>query len=350
MMRAGLLVLALLVQYPGMVSGQDRLIVGLRDDAPPFSFILPSPDGHSAVEELDIAFGGQVFSGYMVNVCASAIRGMQVDIEIEIVDPTTRFQLLQDGVIDVLCDPATISIDRLTENIAVSQPVYLSGIGMASQPSSAWSPAHWPCIGPVVGVVAGTTARGNVVGDLAKEGKFGPHFSQVVLKYPTPNEVALDEEDVDRLGRCAENAEQFGIVERLAEYADPSEAVAVRAFPNHTDLAKALCAGSVLVSVGDIEIIARSLQAAKDAVPTCEFLINPNVITVERYGIYVHIADGDAARQALVLRFLRQLAIEIHRGPASALIMSFRRNFNPQRIAPSLDVFFWNVIAGEPQR
>ncbi|WP_299675823.1 transporter substrate-binding domain-containing protein [uncultured Roseobacter sp.] len=347
----------LLCFQPDPTSAAD-LTIGVRADAPPFSYLtVPRSEGRDT-EDAPSDVPGKVFTGYIVNICTEVIAEMQktrhFTVRFEELEAKNRFTALQSGDIDVLCDPATIDQSRLrAPTVMVSSPVFLSGVGVAQSNLRQWA-GHWPCIGPVVGIVEGTTAR-RAVQLIAEEFGFGETFSRVVRAHPDPEKVTLSQDDANSLDRCASAAQNFGIDPvRLASYTasgrttdEISSAVAVREYANHRALARALCQNEVYYSVGDLEIVARALDAViAEEMPDCDVRINPQVFSEERYGIFVHISDVMDHTDRLALAFLRQLSIEINKGHNSILVRSFADNFDRTKISRSLDLFFWSVVAG----
>ena len=333
------------------------LVIGVRDDAPPFSWRAPAVEGVRDTPNAPSDVPDEVFTGFMVNVCAAVIDAMRYEerftVRYEPVSAAERFPKLNAGEIDVLCDPATINAERLSQpHIHVSPPVYLSGVGLVESSRRQWF-AHWPCIGPIVGIVAGTTAQRAIV-LIANQFGFGENFSPIVAAYPTPDEIELSEEDMGRLSRCEEVAEDSEIdLASLASYTnpnpaltDPNAAVTVRSFANHNRLARALCTGQIYYSVGDLEIVGRALEQMRQEMPDCEARIISQPYTEERYGIFAHISPNMDRSDRLALAFLRQLSIEIHSGRNSVLVRSFTDNFDRANISRSLDLFFWSVVAG----
>ncbi|MBR9837867.1 MAG: amino acid ABC transporter substrate-binding protein [Rhodobacteraceae bacterium] len=350
---------AVLLCLPGAHAlAQADLIVGVRSDAPPFAYLGPRRTEGRMTVDAPSGQGDMVFTGYMVNVCTGALEELRkretFTVEYLAVDAPDRFEELRAGRIDILCDPATITRERLAgENVYVSPPVYLSGVGRAQVSERQWV-AHWPCIGPVVGVVNGTTAP-RAVKLMADEFGFGETFSDVVQRHPDVDRVVLSESEANDLTRCAAVAEKFGRdPETLAPYTnpdpaltDPSAAVAVRSYPNHRALARALCSGEIYYSVGDLEIVSRAIAAIRETeFRDCTARVDPQVFSEERYGIFVHVSDEMDRSDRLALAFLRQLSIEIHKGYDSILVRSFADNFDRARISQSLDIFLWSVVAG----
>ncbi|MBO9402533.1 hypothetical protein J7412_17050 [Shimia sp. R9_3] len=100
------------------VHAQEKLVFGVRVDAPPFSY-------HEAVSEYlsDSSMPGAPrahgFKGYMVDVCSSVIEALQNEGRIDtpvstrVVNAGNRFDLLRDGEVHILCDPAAILQERL---------------------------------------------------------------------------------------------------------------------------------------------------------------------------------------------------------------------------------------------
>lgn len=357
--RAIGLCIALLASAAG---AQDAdLVIGYRPDVPPFSHVAVPAEGPRQTVDAPADVPGKVIAGYMINICTRVIAAMQERAPFSVAfqsieSANARFELLESGEIDVLCDPATINGARMAlPSVMVSMPVYLSGVGLAENTGRHWS-FHWPCIGAVVGIVAGTTAA-DAVTRIADSGGFGPTFSQFVSAHPYGLTPTLSAEEQHDLDACPAQAAADGIdAERLgpnAIAADPADAVIVRDYPDYAALARALCQGEILYSVGDLEIIATALESAIAAAQDgCPARINPRVFTEEHYGIFVHAGDlmgepGALTRSdALAIAFLRQLSIEVHKGTQSVLVDSFVDNFDRTKISRSLDLFFWSVVSG----
>lgn len=360
-LASGLVALLLLLASGPAAAQRADLVVGYRADVPPFSSVAqPAPDGRLTVQaRADPADpSGPVITGYMISLCATVLEEMRKREEFSvdyraIGSAADRFALLERGEIDLLCDPATINQERLEiASVMVSPPVYLSGIGVAGHAGRLWT-YHWPCSGPLVGIVEGTTAA-RAVQRIAKAGGFGPTFSEVIAAHPYGAEIVLSERDAKELANCAAQAASDGIdAQRLKPGRTAAEAIAVRDFETHEALAAALCSGEIYYSVGDLEIIAQALQAVRQRdQPDCQAEINPQVFSEERYGIFVHVSEGlkadpeIARRDRLVVAFLRQLSVEIHKGTQSLLVRSFADNFERRNISRSLDLFFWSIVAG----
>ena len=194
------------VQYLALMScfcatsafAQADLVIGVRADAPPFSYLHAPRLEDRLTEDAPSDVVGEVFTGYMINICTAVLTEMRkvetFSVRFEEVEAKDRFLALKTGAVNVLCDPATINRERLADpTVFVSPPVYLSGVGRAQSIDRQWV-AHWPCIGPVVGIVEGTTAARSVK-MIADSFGFGETFSPIVQTHPNPDNVVLSKDE-----------------------------------------------------------------------------------------------------------------------------------------------------------
>ncbi len=339
------------------VTAEADLIVGVRTDAPPFSYLAVRDREGRLTSDTPPLASGEVFTGYMANICATVLEELQKSrdftVEWKAIEARDRFTDLQSGKINILCDPATITQERLSyPGVLVSPPVYLSGVGRAETTRDQWA-GHWPCIGPVAGIVEGTTAPRSIRLIAEKYG-FGETFSEIVRMHPDVDKVVLSDDEKKRLTDCPDAvAGLTWDVGSLAKYVsadaadtDPDAAYVVRSYPNHEKLAQALCDGQIYYSVGDLEIVTLALKSYIERNPDCQARADAQVYSEERYGIFVHLSDQMNSSDQLALAFLRQLTIEIHKGHDSILVRSFSDNFDRNKISRSLDLFLWNLVAG----
>lgn len=131
-------------------SGAIRL--GFRDDAEPYSY--KGPDGRP--------------SGYVVDVCREVAARLGVRPEFVLVPSTRRFEAVNDGKIDILCDPSSATIAR-RELVDFSLPVYLDGAGALSR-SNRTVQRFEDFAGKRIGVLAGTTTANVLRSALANLG------------------------------------------------------------------------------------------------------------------------------------------------------------------------------------
>ncbi|MEL6979690.1 MAG: amino acid ABC transporter substrate-binding protein [Pseudomonadota bacterium] len=121
--------------------------IGFREDAAPFSY--RNDAGEPA--------------GYMVDLCRAVAGGVKRDLglaEVEIayvpVSAETRFDAIEEGRIDILCGPTTVTLER-RERIDFSLPTFIDG---ASVLYKADGPKTFEALaGLNVGVRGGTTTQ-----------------------------------------------------------------------------------------------------------------------------------------------------------------------------------------------
>jgi polar amino acid transport system substrate-binding protein/glutamate/aspartate transport system substrate-binding protein len=153
-------ILALLLILPGadllMAATLDRvretgaLRLGFRDDAKPYSY--RNADGKPA--------------GYIVDLCREvagqlgAAMGVSVRPEYVPVAPAQRFEAIRQGKIDILCDPASVTMERRTV-VDFSIPTFLDGTSVLyrrDHPIQTFEELS----GRRVGVLKGTTTADNL--------------------------------------------------------------------------------------------------------------------------------------------------------------------------------------------
>lgn len=326
---------------------QPVLTIGIRSDAAPFATDTPraflQPDRTSRfLEDAD----GTEYGGYVIEICVAALLAMEASgtftYEVKVIDEArSRFDLLEEGAFDILCDPATITGDRLAApGILVSQPLYLSGIGIARATlQTPWN-WHWPCTGALIGVVEGTTSQSGIIEQMAREELFDNQFSSRLL------EGGLAEEHFSNCEQYAAEDDSNELRRVLPASAPPPPKIEV--FNSHRSLAAALCRQEILFSIGDLEIISRALTFQREtADEDCSFEVDRRVVSQERYGIYARFSQNEIEKNVLLLDFFRSLSRTIHRGRDSILVEAFRDYFDVSEISQSLDVFYTNVIASE---
>lgn len=348
-----LLVICFLL-LPGQASSA-QLVLGLRADAPPFSFHDDDPVNASGANP--VVIGDKVFRGIVVSICQNVIVSMlksenftPVFQEVETVPD--RFDDLETGEIRVLCGPSTITQNRLKrQNLLVSQPLYLSGIGFARQveEGKSWF-GHWPCLGPFVGIVKSTTSETRGVERILEAGGFGAYVSNSMNSYPGNlyGKVTLTERHQNMFERCFDKVRgPKDVPEDLppvtAGWSGDTISL-VREYENHNDLAAAFCRGDIQYYVGDVEIVGSVLNRKARSDENCTYKLEPRTFSEERYGIFVHIAGDGSPEDRLAILFLKHLSIEIHKGKNSVLVNAIKNNFRGGKISPSLDVFIWNVV------
>lgn len=124
--------------------------IGFRTDAAPLSFADAEnkPSGYAPMVCSEIAQG-----------VADHLQSEELDVYFVPVDSKTRFQMVADGEIDLLCGAATITLGRRAL-VDFSDPIYVDGISLML-PKEA-DPSMEALAGKKVGVRAGTTTEETV--------------------------------------------------------------------------------------------------------------------------------------------------------------------------------------------
>lgn len=175
MIRAPLLALLLALAAPP-AAAQDRVVIGFRADAPPFSAVPP---------------GGSSFEGFLVDLCMGALGESGMEIESRLVTASDRFDLLdltpEEGGVDMLCDPMSISEERARQYL-ISPQVFATGVGFLRRGGPPPGDAARLRVGYLKGTTAETAvgiARRNAIFDLRDDveleidGEIDSHFDGV---------------------------------------------------------------------------------------------------------------------------------------------------------------------------
>ena len=308
------------------------LAVGVRADAPPFSYKLADDEMPAPGRFPDGPLRVKRFAGYVVNICDQVLfqlKAMSPDltVDVQVVDASNRFSRLehQSGAgtpIDILCDPTTITDDRLYRFLA-SPPIYLSGITFASQPTM---PPDPPCAS-IVGVVDETTAALTGVQQILAGGNWGVYAPRIraALGGGPPPAAA---------GAPACNS--------LNDNREQQQPILYKG--THDELAAAFCNKEVLYYVGDIEIVNRKLSS----IPDCAFTDGALTYTDERYAILARVpTPEDGAKARYLLKFFEILSREIL-SQNSIMMDAFQAAFPGYTASPKLQALYWGLIGTFP--
>lgn len=346
---------------------QYQLRVGVRSHARPFSYRSDSMvDVLTAVTPGPLA--QQQYTGYIVRICDAVLtemmikqsgagslspKGVQVvDIDAEMSKqteplPNGRFGLLQnrtngeelvEPLIDILCDPATITNARRS-GLIISPPVYLTGVSYISQKGVARTfgdvdSGNCPIVEkkqmpPAVfhfGLVGHTTsARSGVQAFLTAEEM--PQYRAALVDFLRGE------------SKCQLDKEKEEILEKLQKESGLQIEGSVLLFKTHKQAAEAFCRGEVMHYIGDREIIVQSVSA----IPGCVFNHGDRTFTADRYAIFGRIDyESDPDRALRVARFFEILSQKIVSHP-SIIDLSFYDTFHPTSPTRTLDIFFRSV-------
>ncbi|WP_299614316.1 hypothetical protein [uncultured Tateyamaria sp.] len=336
---------------------QARLRVGVRHHARPFSY-------HSSTlnEVLTAATPGPLaasnYTGYVVKICDAVLNEMRIgsetmaplqsnDVSILDIDCAqsaslgeagSRFRFINGSekpLIDVLCDPATITNDRRT-GMMISAPIYLTGVSYITpknmqRPRVPSDDGHCPSFLPpgsdkifhLFGMVGNTTAAGDGVRAVLDADEL-PNDRDALIEF-------LKETD-----KCS-GAATTAALETGIQGRGP-----VRFFRTHAEAARAFCNQEIYYYVGDREII----TANAASVPGCDFDNGTRTFTTDRYAIFGRIDYNEKDRALLVARFFEVLSQKIVSHP-SILDQAFYDTFHPTRPTDALD-FFFRSVRGAP--
>lgn len=319
---------ALLVLFPASLSAQPAtepsqpetatLYVGVRTDAPPFSYrpdrmLVSSGKGTGPL-------GDKGYSGYMVYVCDRVLEVMrdrdtqpEFTVETVEVEAENRFTMLgqQTGGIDILCDPSTATRERVRDHTA-SLPLYLSGIGYAARKRE----KNQQTGAPRIAVVGSTTASDHGIRRILEAGEW-PNFRPQLMSF-IYNPVAA-----------------------------PSGGAAVETFPNHRAAVEAFCGmnGSDRPApqyyVGDQEIVNRALLMY--GTHDCHAEPARTTYSDDRYVLFMRNADSVEAPKAQLLMTFSRILSELVLSQPSLLDEAFEANFEGYQRSDKLRLFFWSL-------
>lgn len=301
--------------------------VGVRNDARPFSYKL---EGTRRSDSRLPRPRDRYYDGYVARICGNVMAEVERQHRTSfavcpIDDPRQRFDLLEAGEIDILCDPSTITDPRL-EKLMSSPPIYLSGITVATNPTL---PAAFPC-GALIGVVGGTTSDQYGIVEILKAGEF-PKL-ETEIREALANDAVRPE--------CLKAAEEAG--HDAAAYREPP----IYLGPSHDDVARRFCNHEIAYYVGDIEIVKANL----DTIPNCPYKGASMTYTDERYAIFGHVpVGGPQARLTGILQFFRELS-EQALNQDSVLISSYNSTFPDATPSVKLKALYWSLTGIYPVR
>lgn len=342
-----------------------KLRIGVRSEARPFSY-----QSETLRDVLTAATPGPLaaenFTGYIVKICDAVLNEMVIrpgaDVQfkhdwIDVVDlddriakqetpVNSRFEFLTgtangsvEPVIDILCDPATITNER-RKGLIISPPVYLTGIsyitprgvgrGRGQQQSTDGCPVRNPS-NPnrllfLYGLVGNTTAASSGINALLDLGEM-PQDRTALIRFLKGENPCAQEQSVVKV------ADEMGLEQNI-DWSGP-----VRLFKNHKDAADAFCRGEIHYYVGDREIIIENVNA----IAGCEFENGNSTFTTDRYAIYGRLDYKDNPNRALlVARFFEILSQKILSHP-SIIDQAFYDTFHPTEPTRALEFFFQSV-------
>ena len=292
------------------------LTVGVRADAPPFSYKAGVNDRFNRDTNVVGPLFQAGYRGYVVLICDHALRRVAnrlPDVRFDVMELTTRTRFgAEQANWQILCDPATLTDGRLESGHDPTVPIYLSGIGYAS---TGRIPKGNECV-TVAGVADNTTTEHGGIQAVAESGEV-PRFRQMLLDAIKVNGAQGLDDAICR-GRVVP---------------------AVVRQDTHGELAAALCAGEILYYIGDYEIVRSNLEAMQG----CEFTMSEQTYRDERYTIFTRNEDLDEAQ----MRALDRFRAEVARGVLeqnSVLLRAYQTYLSSTAPSRKLAAFYWGLI------
>lgn len=317
------------------------LRIGVRNSAMPFSYYSRTVEKEASSEPAANTFAksgplrAEGFDGYMVYICDEVLKQLMIPgtgapalitaNQIEVIDVDNemigkprqdRFNLLGTKI-DMLCDPATISLERV-RSYAVSPPLFLTGIGFLTRRDSVPPPVGCRPNGPaLIGVVGTTNAATYGIQAIIDAGEW--------IKYRDLIVAAL-KGDTDQSKGCkaAGETEKVGGI--------------IWAGSTHAEVARQFCNGNIDYYVGDLEIILRHARA----VPGCDPVPSAQSFTNDRYAIFARIDYENEWKALRIGRFFEVLNREIATSD-SLLDRAYLAEFGKATQSRKLELFFWSL-------
>ncbi|MBX2880618.1 MAG: transporter substrate-binding domain-containing protein [Granulosicoccus sp.] len=337
----------------------ETIVVGVRNDARPFSYRTLTKND----EEVLPGYGG-----YMIEICRRVLDSITSDtnghfsghqIVSRAVDASDRFKDLDDGKIDILCGPNSITLDRLKTHNA-SLPLFLSGISFASVSEDLLPTKINDCVA-VLGFLANTTAQNDGLRRLA-ELNLLQLYDPVLDDYLALSPPGADDNASQTISRLAENISSWMQESNQKEGASGSSAhpnqdkinvsTCVRGYgtlpgpivtyDTHESGIGDLCEGKLLFYVADIDILRYRLENT----PHCKnkYLLHHETLTRDAYAVFFRrprkIESNEHGESALLFsEFNNELQRKMQR-IEGILEYEFNREFQNVQPTNELQQFF----------
>lgn len=278
------------------------IVVGVRDDARPFSYRTLTKDQETILPG---------YGGYMIEICRRVLLSITRDskgpfsgytVEAKSVNASERFNDLKSNKIDLLCGPNSITLDRL-ELYNASLPLFLSGITFATVIDEKFPRKKNDCVA-VLGFLANTTAQSEGLRKIAEQ-DFLQLYDSVLEDYlalapsvessKTPAISLSDLTDrvslltsntKERTGASGKNPpiRQNKIFVPTCMDGYGSSAGPIVYYDRHQDGINDLCAGRLLFYVADIDIMKYLLEST----PGCKssWALHHETLTREAYAVF----------------------------------------------------------------
>ena len=317
-----------------------ELRVGVRSTARPFSYKDTEYAGSKNRSTKSGPLRAEGYDGYMVYICDEVFKQMLIneqhtpDLNVNQIKPVDvdkimseqgqsaqfkdRLHLLGSGKIDILCDPATITRDRV-KYYAVSPPLFVTGIGYLTLQGTL-PPRLNVCQDgkALIGVVGSTNAFSGGIQAILDAGEWArKEYSQAITEALRRGGATAD---------CTRNSD-----------GEPSGII--WAGKTHKNVARAFCNEKINYYVGDIEIISNNASSN----PGCIWRGGLKSFTNDRYAIFANIDyEADPVRARWIGRFFEVLNREIATTD-SLLDRAYTATFGSAPKSRKLELFYWSL-------
>lgn len=183
-----------LAQCGSAKADSQKIRVGVRLDAPPFSSINPVEPFASERPQASV-------TGYTVELCEAFLNWAKLDGCYEPVEPDERWSALLDKKIDMLCGASTATI-HVRNRFQTTLNTFITATALAVSGTASTSGIE----NPVIGYRAGTTADPEVTFERT-EGENEPRIKEI-LKVHFPNLTEIEWKPLD---------DHFSVVEQLSK-------------------------------------------------------------------------------------------------------------------------------------
>ncbi len=319
----------------GPEADEKLLRIGVRRDAPPFSYISrPKPRQQPSLTAKSGPLRAQGFDGYMIYICDEVlkllmipegdaplleydqIRHVVIEDEMAQLPPgTDRLSLLEADRVDILCDPATISRDRV-RGFASSPPLFLTGISFLMRRGDVEPRSICGTRKALIAAVGTTNAIEYGVTAILDAGAWPKKRDEIVNALRNRNSP------------------------RYKNPCGPQHEGAIWQAPNHSAAAKAFCDGEVTYYVGDLEIIRDSIRGY----PGCTASSGVQRFTTDRYAIFANMRYDrtDSWKSLIIARFYEVLNREVITSD-SLLDRAYSATFGAAPRSEQLELFYWSL-------
>lgn len=343
-----------------LLSENKSIIVGVRDDARPFSYRTLTKDQEPIL---------QGYGGYMIEICRRVLQTMTTDatgpfsgykVVAKSVEASKRFTALKSDQIHLLCGPNSITLDRL-ESYNASLPLFLSGISFVTVVDEMFPRKRNDCVA-VLGFLANTTAQNEGLQKIAEQDYLqlydsvlddylGLTPSSTVVKSPsksisdfvefTSSFISTQKSTAGASGKNAHGSqENISVPTCVGGYG--TSVGPIISYERHQQGIDDLCAGKLLFYVADSDIMKYLLE--NTAACKNNYKLHHETLTREAYAVFFSRARDlesgvDNISGLLFSEFSNELQQKMQR-IEGVLRYEFEREFKEVEPTNELQQFF----------